>query len=559
MRAVFVCLSVLFTVLAWGPAHAQAGAVGRPIAVCVAPDRPGMTAARALTDPQGFDCARPQGEFGRGDFWVRSGPLPADLPTDQPLAVRTGSVWQDGVTLYALYADGKVAVSRTNDRGLARSIQLGAIIERTLPERDVRPVQLVWHVKGAANVRGIVIGARIATTAESARSNLMLGALYAAFAGFALALLAHNLALWRALRQRFQLYYIGMLGALMVYALSSSGALAWGGVDIPNTLRLRVNYLTLAIAAACAVGFARNFFEPRIFAGWLGRIADIAAVTMLAAGIGFAVLTPWGIGPLDRIYACTFVGLSAVIFPMLWRAWRMRSDYRWLFGIAWSAPIILGAVRIVYSLGGLHWNFWIDNSTLISMAAEALISSLAIAYRVRQVARDRDTARAEELAARLLADTDSLTGLLNRRAFLSRAIGREGPQRLLLLDIDHFKRVNDTIGHDGGDEVLRRVARLLRACCPVDGLAVRLGGEEFAILAPVATAPDTAALLAGLREMRMPFDLHVTASIGACDGPLAHDGDWKSLYRAADRALFEAKAAGRDRARRAGDRPALAA
>ena len=60
------------------------------------------------------------------------------------------------------------------------------------------------------------------------------------------------------------------------------------------------------------------------------------------------------------------------------------------------------------------------------MAAEALISSLAIAYRVRQVARDRDTRAREEIAARLLADTDSLTGLLNRRAFLSRALGREG-------------------------------------------------------------------------------------------------------------------------------------
>ena len=86
-----------------------------------------------------------------------------------------------------------------------------------------------------------------------------------------------------------------------------------------------------------------------------------------------------------------------------------------------------------------------------------------------------------------------------------------------------------------------------------------MGGEEFAILASLETAPDTTTLLAGLREMRMPFDLHITASIGACDGPLADDAGWKTLYRAADRALFDAKAAGRDRARRAGDRPALAA
>ena len=352
---------------------------------------------------------------------------------------------------------------------------------------------------------------------------------------------------------------MGMLVALMIYALSSSGALAWAGADIPNTLRLRVNYLSLAVAAAAAIGFARHFFEPRIFAGWLGRAATGIAVAMVVAGALFAILAPWQIWALDRACAVTFVLLSGIIVPMLWRAWRLRSDYRWLFGLAWAAPIVLGGVRVANSLGGLRWNFWIDNSTLLSMAGEALISSLAIAYRVRQVARDRDIARAEEIAARLLADTDSLTGLLNRRAFLAGAVGREGEQRLLILDIDHFKRVNDTIGHDGGDEVLRRVARLLRATCPADGLAVRLGGEEFAILAPVATAPDTATLLAGLREMRMPFDLHITASIGACDGALADENDWKTLYRAADSALFEAKSAGRDRARRAGDRPALAA
>ncbi|MFX7784946.1 diguanylate cyclase, partial [Acinetobacter baumannii] len=80
-----------------------------------------------------------------------------------------------------------------------------------------------------------------------------------------------------------------------------------------------------------------------------------------------------------------------------------------------------------------------------------LISSVGIAYRIRLLGRERDEARAQELAARALADIDPLTGLLNRRAFLHRAIGRPGAQTLLILDIDHFKAVNETIGHDGGD------------------------------------------------------------------------------------------------------------
>jgi GGDEF domain-containing protein len=76
-----------------------------------------------------------------------------------------------------------------------------------------------------------------------------------------------------------------------------------------------------------------------------------------------------------------------------------------------------------------------------------------------------------------------------------------------------------------------------------------MGGEEFAILSPIdrAIAPD--ALLARLRAARMPFDLTVTASVGACSGPIVTEPDWKAMYRRADRALFDAKQSGRDRVR----------
>src|SRR3546814_15577743 len=111
-----------------------------------------------------------------------------------------------------------------------------------------------------------------------------------------------------------------------------------------------------------------------------------------------------------------------------------------------------------------------------------MLSSVAIAYRIRLLSRERDTAIRQEVAARALADTDPLTGLLNRRAFLREAIGRAGDQTLLLADLDHFKHVNDTIGHDGGDEVLCRFARVLRTSVPEGTLVARLGGQEFAII-----------------------------------------------------------------------------
>lgn len=122
---------------------------------------------------------------------------------------------------------------------------------------------------------------------------------------------------------------------------------------------------------------------------------------------------------------------------------------------------------------------------------------------------------------------------------------------LLIADLDHFKRVNETLGHDGGDEVLRVFARALRQIVPAGALVARLGGEEFAIVTATAEPVEADAVLERLRTTRMPFDLTVTASIGTCSGPLADEVDWKRLYRGADAALFEAKSSGRDRARAA--------
>ena len=241
--------------------------------------------------------------------------------------------------------------------------------------------------------------------------------------------------------------------------------------------------------------------------------------------------------------------MVALIPAVLWRAWRTRSSYLRVFAITWAAPIIFAGLRVANSLNFLNWNFWVDNSTILAMTSEALLSSLAISYRIRMLSRERDDARVQELAARALADTDPLTGLLNRRSFLDRAIGRQGDHVLMIADLDHFKTVNETIGHDGGDEVLRVFARSLRASLPAEALVARIGGEEFAIVLPAGEPIDANAILDRLRAERMPFDLTVTASIGTAAGPLTSEIDWKKLYRRADRALFAAKTEGRDCAR----------
>jgi len=160
------------------------------------------------------------------------------------------------------------------------------------------------------------------------------------------------------------------------------------------------------------------------------------------------------------------------------------------------------------------------------------------------------------------ADIDSLTGTLNKRSF-QRRLGEEvhlaertnQPMSLLLLDIDHFKNYNDTSGHQEGDEVLRRLGGLLRGGVREDDAVARYGGEEFVVLYPAASKARAQRLAEALRAAvenerfahgaRQPMG-RVTISGGVATFP-EDARDSVGLVRAADQALYEAKAAGRNR------------
>jgi len=544
--AVLVALAMSFMASA---ARAQSAVTGVPLSVCVTRVAAGDTVAAMFGAAGRFDCTTSQRKLGNGDYWALSQPLGAIPNANVRERVRIASLWQDRVTLYALYPNGQIRGWAYDGRAASRHLQLGAMIQWRLDPKLGAPVRLLWRVDGAANLRGILVAPTLATANEAARANIAMAAVYSGFVGLCIALLIYNLAMWGALRHRFQLAYCAMVLSLLCYAYTSSGGLAWASPDMLNNDRLRLNYIFLAATVATALMFARAFFPPTVTAGWVARWSNRLTALALGAMTLFALFAPWQIKLLDGFYSISFAMLMLSVIPIIARARTERSPHLWLFAIAWAAPILFAALRLLANLSVVRWNFWLDNSTILSMAFEAIVSTLAIAYRIRLLSVERDEAIEREVIAARLADIDPLTGLLNRRAFLRQAIGRDSEQALLLTDLDHFKHVNETLGHDGGDEVLRVFARVLRQAAPTGTLIARMGGEEFAILCPAdrAVAPET--VLERLRAARMPFDLTVTTSIGACNGPMVTESDWKAMYRRADRALFDAKQAGRDRAR----------
>jgi two-component system cell cycle response regulator len=160
-----------------------------------------------------------------------------------------------------------------------------------------------------------------------------------------------------------------------------------------------------------------------------------------------------------------------------------------------------------------------------------------------------------------LALFDPLTGLNNRRfmenhltTMLDNARVRRAPLTLMILDIDHFKRVNDTYGHDCGDEVLKSFADRLRGIVRGGDLLCRLGGEEFVIVMPGVNVHAAARIAErarlAIQQEQFVIDptgrmIPVTVSIGLAER--GENGDASSLYRRADRALYRAKAEGRNR------------
>jgi diguanylate cyclase (GGDEF)-like protein len=152
---------------------------------------------------------------------------------------------------------------------------------------------------------------------------------------------------------------------------------------------------------------------------------------------------------------------------------------------------------------------------------------------------------------RRLAVTDGLTGLYNRRYLTDRMAETTGTVSLLVIDLDYFKRINDTYGHPVGDSVLKETAARIAAAARDTDVVARYGGEEFVVLLP-GTNEDEAALIATrIRDsiraapvIQLGLEIPVTASVGVAT---EHAEDTDRLMDAADRAVYDAKSQGRDR------------
>lgn len=204
-----------------------------------------------------------------------------------------------------------------------------------------------------------------------------------------------------------------------------------------------------------------------------------------------------------------------------------------------------------------------DECALMAMTAQMLLHSARHKAQLNDILQSQQALRLANAQLEELSRSDSLTGLPNRRHFdevkeieLRRAQRSGQPLSVLLCDVDFFKRYNDTYGHAVGDQCLRQVAQTMRASIARAGdVVARIGGEEFAVILPATDAAAALSLAERLRlaviDQAIPHTAssvaeHITLSIGQATLEPGETATFEALLELADRALYQAKAAGRN-------------
>nr|WP_294980058.1 GGDEF domain-containing protein [uncultured Pseudomonas sp.] len=424
-----------------------------------------------------------------------------------------------------------------------------------------------------------------------ADTNLFLGVIY----GLIAALLLYNLFILLTLRDRAYLWYVLTTAAALLFSLGMSGhgfKYLWPEHAVPWWL----DRITLpSLWGLCVHRFTITLLQTRKYVPWAHRLLNLnCALYLLTIALGALQLR--GIASW-MLVAITFIGVPAAMGAALTR-WRQGCFPAFLYLLGFG--LVLGSVSIsvMRALAVVQPTPITTYIFPIAVAMESILFSFALTSRIRSLKRERAQAveqadreknarltlmqsaqhdlakavaertaeltqsnqllREREAQLQHAAHYDPLTGLPNRRFLvehaeraLERAQQNGETLALMLIDLDHFKPINDSHGHDAGDFMLQNVGHRLRQCVRASDCVARLGGDEFAALIAGPDAEGHAREIARrlLNELSRPvqfdaLELRVTPSIGVAIYP-SHAMQFSKLYKAADQALYDVKGNGR--------------
>lgn len=300
-------------------------------------------------------------------------------------------------------------------------------------------------------------------------------------------------------------------------------------------------------------------FEGSAFSVFVSALYPVGDIVILAIALVYALLSPIGIRSLLLCSGLLLFSLSDLFF--IWSSLNATCSFGSITDDGWIAGLLLISLSLSYD--GEQSKFsekissysatisLIANSCLLGIAAlkpgyfPSFILlpgfiTIALAFiRMSFALTEANTAGAE----RILARTDELTGLSNRRNFLSK-LNKIDSGYIFLWDLNGFKRINDTHGHEAGDQLLKQVAIRFARALPENAQIARLGGDEFGVIAKISEQEASELALAIRATLSYPISLaqhqeKIDVIIGFA--PIAEASDVAESLRRADSAMYEAK------------------
>ena len=518
--------------------------------------------------------------FQRGAFWFHATIVNRNEDEQRWLLVQEYPL-SDRLDLYVRYADGRTLHQSGGDHLPfdARSVRYRHPNFRLdLPAGE--PVELLLRVESESSMQvPLELYTPAAFTELSRDAQFAIGLYY----GILLALFFYNLVLWISLRDASYFWYLFHITAfgLVLFTLNGLGfEYLW-----PNWPWLADKSVPLSICLAL-IGmnqFTRVFLElPQ---RW--PLGNAVSLTVIGFFLFFGIASLW----LPYRIA-TPVAALAVLVGIAWilaatiHVVRLGYLPARLLLLAWGMFLLGTAVFTLLAFGVLPKNFFTEYGVQIGSALEMLLLSIALGYRYAQLRNENERIageanimlerkvaqrtqevrnalmQLEEAHARLRESSrrDGLTGLYNRTWFheafdrmVADSRDSRRPVSLLMVDLDHFKAINDRYGHLAGDECLRWAAGRIGSALGGDALLARFGGEEFVVALPghdlhgaVEVAEAVRKALTGGPCIAHGESIRITASIGVHTINAEAIDDVDEAFEIADRAMYAAKANGRN-------------
>ncbi|WP_323843818.1 diguanylate cyclase [Microbulbifer magnicolonia] len=483
--------------------------------------------------------SEPSANFGysRSAYWVA---FTLRNPTGQPqsLLIRQDYPLIDYLDFWAQDDSGSWQSIATGDRRPFASRPLALrdfVFPVSLPPQSERTFYLRYASQGSLNI-GLSVSSETAYLSQLEVEQLLMGIYYGGF----LVLVIYNLFLFMAVRDRAYVYYMGYVLSYGLYFGALNGVsfrFLWPGNP---WLANEILVILLGMTLILGIQFAREICAGRQLAPRTDRLARLLQYSM----VPLTVIAPFASYRLMIVAFTVFALVACVLMLVMGAISLLRGSISArYFMVGWITLLASVIVYVFKTFGLLPHNGFTHNAFQVAALIEMLLLSLALGARVNEI--------------RKRGYIDELSHLYNRRYFDEQLpkefhfANRSGtPLSLLMLDLDHFKAINDRYGHRQGDRAIAAIGQLILKQVRKPVLACRYGGEEFAILLP-RTSEEQAAIIAQrlvrrVAELKL-YELPLTVSIGVA----SFEGDdfeaAVQLFEAADVALYRAKQAGRNR------------